>query len=208
MQYKRLWLLQHITIGDCGCPKHLFLFLAEFPKHLCLRSLVLSAQRPNPTDRRQPGTGHAVVVFGILPAASKVLPRFFPVRPSRCLATTLPPTLPSLSVLHLPLLLGRPPRRQLPPSVTMDDTEAAKNTATTGPTFASPLFFFSNPGSASFGFDSGAPPPPPPPAVEVQLCEVLLLRFFSAYFGVLAMGDTVEGWILPDDLAGIARCGS
>ncbi|XP_066394153.1 uncharacterized protein [Miscanthus floridulus] len=59
----------------------------------------------------------------------------------------------------------------------MDDTEAAKNTATTGPTFASPLFSFSNPGGASFGsgfgFESGAPPPPPPPAVEVQLCEEL-----------------------------------
>jgi hypothetical protein len=83
----------------------------------------------------------------------------------------------------------------------MDDTEAAKNTATTGPTFASPLFSFSNPGGASFGsgfgFDSGAPPAPPPPSVEVQLCEVLLLlHLFSAYFGVLALGDSVKGWIL------------
>ncbi|XP_039794928.1 histidine protein methyltransferase 1 homolog isoform X2 [Panicum virgatum] len=53
----------------------------------------------------------------------------------------------------------------------MENTEAAKNTTTSG--FASPLFSFSNPGSASFGFgfDSGAPPPPPPPAVEVQLSE-------------------------------------
>jgi len=53
----------------------------------------------------------------------------------------------------------------------MENTEAAKNTTTSG--FASPLFSFSNPGSASFGFgfDSGAPPPPPPPVVEVQLSE-------------------------------------
>eukprot|EP00267_Zea_mays_P033895 XP_008668398.1 uncharacterized protein LOC100383278 isoform X1 [Zea mays] len=54
----------------------------------------------------------------------------------------------------------------------MDDTEAAKNTATTGPTFASPLFSFSNLGGASFGsgfgFKSSAPLPP---AIEVQLCE-------------------------------------
>ncbi|OEL37410.1 Histidine protein methyltransferase 1-like protein [Dichanthelium oligosanthes] len=53
----------------------------------------------------------------------------------------------------------------------MEGTEAAKNSTTTGPTFASPLFSFSNPSSASFGFDSGAPPPPPLPAVEVQLSE-------------------------------------
>ncbi|RCV11420.1 hypothetical protein SETIT_2G184100v2 [Setaria italica] len=57
----------------------------------------------------------------------------------------------------------------------MEDTGAAKNTATTGPTFASPLFSFSNPPGTSFGFgfgfDSGAPPPPPPPAIEVQLSE-------------------------------------
>jgi hypothetical protein len=90
----------------------------------------------------------------------------------------------------------------------MDDTEAAKNTATTGPTFASPLFSFSNLGGASFGsgfgFKSSAPLPP---AIEVQLCEVLL-RLFCAYFGVLALGDSVEGWVLPDDLAGITRSGS
>ncbi|XP_062199497.1 uncharacterized protein LOC133901958 [Phragmites australis] len=55
----------------------------------------------------------------------------------------------------------------------MEDMEP-KNAAT-GPTFAPPLFSFSNPGGASFGFgfgfDSGAPPPPPPPAVEVLLSE-------------------------------------
>jgi len=51
------------------------------------------------------------------------------------------------------------------------NTEAAKNTTASSPTFASPLFSFSNTGSASFGFgfDSGAPPPPP--AVKVQPSE-------------------------------------
>ncbi|CAL5088691.1 unnamed protein product [Urochloa decumbens] len=59
----------------------------------------------------------------------------------------------------------------------MEDTGAAKNTTATGPTSASPLFSFSNPGGSSFGFgfgfgfDSGAPSVPPPPAVEVQLSE-------------------------------------
>nr|CAB3456884.1 unnamed protein product [Digitaria exilis] len=57
----------------------------------------------------------------------------------------------------------------------MEDTDAAKNTTTTGPTFSSHIFSFSNPGASSFGFgfgfDSGAPPPPPPPAIEVQLSE-------------------------------------
>ncbi|CAL5074679.1 unnamed protein product [Urochloa decumbens] len=59
----------------------------------------------------------------------------------------------------------------------MEDTGAAKNTATTAPTSASPLFSLSNPGGSSFsfgfgfGFDCSAPSVPPPPAVEVQLSE-------------------------------------
>nr|CAB3453204.1 unnamed protein product [Digitaria exilis] len=57
----------------------------------------------------------------------------------------------------------------------MEDTDAAKNTSTTGPTFSSPIFSFSNPGASSFGFgfgfDSGAPPPPPPAAIVVQLSK-------------------------------------
>ncbi|XP_062193830.1 uncharacterized protein LOC133897205 [Phragmites australis] len=86
----------------------------------------------------------------------------------------------------------------------MEDTEA-KNTTTTAPTFASPLFSFSSSGGASlgFGFDSGPPPPPPPPAVEVLLSEespvataslepVVVDDSLSIYKGRVSTSDVFE----------------
>lgn len=180
------------------------------------RSLVLSGPTAQSTDNRVPASGHAAAV-GILPFAFKVLPRCHPspVRPSRCLATTLSPTLPSVSVLHLPpapldvlraaeaapqlvqWTIRKPPRTRPPPAPLLPPLSFPSPT---------PAVLPSAPASASTPALLRLPRRRPLRSSSARYfffsISFLLISAFSLWVIALKVGS------LLDDLAGIARCGS